>query len=230
MQNTEANEMAESADIIELTEPVEPSETAEPTEPPEPRQHISFVAYTAAAVVAAGCVAFALWMQGFHVNGNPSVLLWPFVSFFVFALAVCKTVPAIEKAWHVKPTQIDVTKPISAYILIAIFMVVMNLLFIVLGYMKIDAANQNAGPFEALKAFFDKRNDTPHYIDIAKQWYGNSGGDHRYVIVFFPLFPILIAGVALFGIGHMYAAILVANVFAFFCRRHDVQALRSAEQ
>jgi len=53
--------------------------------------------------------------------------------------------------------------------------------------------------------------DSPHYIDIAKNWYVNVG-EQRLFIVFFPLYPILIR-LTTFGFQYMnLSALLVSNI------------------
>ncbi|MCS7114440.1 MAG: mannosyltransferase family protein [Nitrososphaerota archaeon] len=67
-----------------------------------------------------------------------------------------------------------------------------------------------APPLEILMRQFS-RWDSPHYIDIAKNWYVNVG-EQRFFIVFFPLYPLLIR---LTTFDWKYAnltALLISNV------------------
>lgn len=72
----------------------------------------------------------------------------------------------------------------------------------------------NSGPATPLSIVMDMFNkwDTPHYIDIAKNWYVNTG-DQANFIVFFPLYPILIR---LFTYDFSYAT-LSALIISNFC-------------
>ena len=78
----------------------------------------------------------------------------------------------------------------------------------------------NSGPAPPLTILMNMLNhwDAPHYVDIAKNWYVNSG-DAANFIVFFPLYPILIH---LFTVDFNYvnlSALIVSNVcslIAFF--------------
>jgi len=71
----------------------------------------------------------------------------------------------------------------------------------------------NEGPAPPLQIVMNQftRWDSPHYIDIAKNWYVNQG-EHRIFIVFFPLYPILIR---LSTVDFNYinlSALLVSNI------------------
>jgi Gpi18-like mannosyltransferase len=57
--------------------------------------------------------------------------------------------------------------------------------------------------------------DSPHYIDIAKNWYVNEG-EQRLLIVFYPLYPILIR-LTTFNLGYInLSALIVSNVSSIF--------------
>jgi Gpi18-like mannosyltransferase len=57
--------------------------------------------------------------------------------------------------------------------------------------------------------------DSPHYIDIAKNWYGNEG-EQRLLIVFFPLYPVLIR-LTTFNLEYInLSALVVSNVSSIF--------------
>jgi hypothetical protein len=71
----------------------------------------------------------------------------------------------------------------------------------------------NTGAHQPLAIIMDMFNkwDAPHYVDIAKNWYVNTG-DAANFIVFFPLYPILIR---LFTVDFNYAtlsALIISNV------------------
>ena len=53
--------------------------------------------------------------------------------------------------------------------------------------------------------------DAPHYIDIAKNWY-QTEGDASNLIVFFPLYPLLIKLVALLFKNYVVSALVVSNI------------------
>ena len=71
----------------------------------------------------------------------------------------------------------------------------------------------NSGPDQPLTIIMNMFNhwDAPHYVDIAKNWYVNTG-DAANFIVFFPLYPILIR---LFTFSFTYinlSALIISNV------------------
>lgn len=65
--------------------------------------------------------------------------------------------------------------------------------------------------FENVYDTFIKAGDTPHYIEIAKNWYV-SGGEKANLIVFFPLYPILIRVVQTVAGSYFAAGLIVSNV------------------
>ena len=76
----------------------------------------------------------------------------------------------------------------------------------------ITANAANSGDATVFTMF--NRWDAPHYLDIAKNWYSNTG-DAANFIVFFPLYPILIRLIT-FNFDYVnLSALLVANVCSF---------------
>jgi len=82
------------------------------------------------------------------------------------------------------------------------------LLFGLLAYSAI-ADKAVAGPRDALELW--NRWDAPHYLAIAHDGYQTVGED-RFLIVFFPLYPLAIRLVSLFAINGIFAAFIVSGV------------------
>ncbi len=57
--------------------------------------------------------------------------------------------------------------------------------------------------------------DGPHYIDLAKNWYQNSGGEQPLWIVFYPLYPILIRILNTLVNDYLTSTILISIFFSF---------------
>jgi 4-amino-4-deoxy-L-arabinose transferase-like glycosyltransferase len=88
--------------------------------------------------------------------------------------------------------------------------IVAKILVFSLGYAANYMNDASASPLTVIMNQFN-RWDAPHYIDIARNWYINQG-DQRNLIVFFPLYPILIR-LATVDFSYMsLSALVVSNV------------------
>lgn len=112
----------------------------------------------------------------------------------------------------------DLIQKIPTSVKLSILIVILSkILVLSLGYTVTYFNSGTASPISIVMYMFNKW-DTPHYVDIAKNWYVNTG-DQANFIVFFPLYPILIR---LFTIDFSYAtltALLISNIcslIAFF--------------
>lgn len=100
---------------------------------------------------------------------------------------------------------------IPRFVLLAILIVVLTkILVLCIGYATTYFNEGHAEPLTILANQFN-RWDAPHYLDIARNWYVNTG-DAANFIVFFPLYPILIrlATIDFSTIG--LSALIVANI------------------
>ena len=95
-------------------------------------------------------------------------------------------------------------------------MVIASRLFIFfIGYLAHVYFNKiNIGFFESFKDIW-VRWDSNHYIFLADKWYTNQGDD-RLLIVFFPLYSILIKFVKIFVPNTIVSGILVSNICLIF--------------
>jgi len=103
--------------------------------------------------------------------------------------------------------------PHSLKIAILIFLIVKIFVFS-LGF---AVSYLNEGPSPPLSIIMRQfyRWDSPHYIDIAKNWYVNEG-EQRFLIVFFPLYPVLIRLTTLSLEYINLSALIVSNVSSIF--------------
>ena len=74
-----------------------------------------------------------------------------------------------------------------------------------------NASGTDSGFFQAVYDAFVKAGDTPHYIEIAKNGY-TAAGENRNLIVFFPLYPLLMRIFALFSQNYFASGLFVSNV------------------
>ena len=108
----------------------------------------------------------------------------------------------------------NIPKPVKLAILIVILA---KILVLSIGYAVTALNNGPPAPLDILMQTFS-RWDAPHYVDIAKNWYVNSG-DQANFIVFFPLYPILIRLTTIdFAYGNLSALIIsnASSLIAFF--------------
>ena len=95
--------------------------------------------------------------------------------------------------------------------LAVLIIILSKLLVLTIGYVVTYMNSGPAPPLSTIMYMFNKW-DAPHYADIAKNWYTNSG-DAANFIVFFPLYPVLIH---LFTFDFDYA-ILSALLISIAC-------------
>lgn len=78
----------------------------------------------------------------------------------------------------------------------------------ILGFMLVK--NQHLGFVESISSLFVKW-DGEHYPFIAQNWYVNYG-DKKYLLVFFPLYPMAIKAVAIVVKNYVAAGFIVSNI------------------
>lgn len=106
-------------------------------------------------------------------------------------------------------------KKIPQQVKLAILIIIAaKILVLAIGYVVTYLISGPASPLSTVMYMFDKW-DAPHYVDIAKNGYVNTG-DAANLIVFFPFYPILIR---LFTFDFNYAnlsALIISNVCSLF--------------
>ena len=99
----------------------------------------------------------------------------------------------------------NIPHPAKLAILIVI---ITKILILTIGYT--INASADASPLSTVMSMFN-RWDAPHYVDLAKNWYVNTG-DAANFIVFFPLYPILIRVFTVSFECINLSALIVSNV------------------
>jgi len=173
--------------------------------------HLSIVALVAIATLAMGYFMFFNWLARQEylqlLRYMPAML-----SFFGFVYAILRTVPVLENFWGLTRSRINTQHPWCVYIAIGLWLIFINSIIFAFGYQIGPGVSFNG----IVENYYGRyTNDTPHYIEIAQRWYENSNDCHRFHIVFFPLYPILIRLVAFISPGYIFAAWFISNVFAF---------------
>jgi len=106
---------------------------------------------------------------------------------------------------------LSILKRIPYSLKIAILIVVITKVFVFSLGFAVTYINEGPSPPLSIIMRQFSRWDSPHYIDIAKNWYV-SEGEQRFFIVFFPLYPLLIR-LTTFSFEYInLSALIVSNV------------------
>lgn len=172
------------------------------------------LAHGLADLIAPGITAQDLVAQGL-IEPPPldfRRVLPAMLSVTVFMYAVYRAVPILEDFWGLKRSRINTDHPLCVYIAIGLWLFFINSIMIAFGH-QLEFGASFPG---ILENFFGRYgNDTPHYIAIAQRWYQYTDCSHQRVIVFFPLYAVLIRIMYFVSPSDMFAAWFVSNAFAF---------------
>ena len=174
-------------------------------------EHTTIVSIIGVAACAVMYFLFFRWLSYQHymelVRYMPAML-----SVMGFMYAIYRAVPILEDFWGLKRSCINTSHPACVYIAIGMWLFFINSIIFAFGY-QMDA--YASFPVMLENYFGRYGNDTRHYISIAQRWYQNTPDDHRVLIVFFPLYSILIRIMYFISPSYMFAAYAVSNIFAF---------------
>lgn len=122
----------------------------------------------------------------------------PFASLALFTLCVWFAVPKLIKLlkgydeFAVTETK-DKSSPTKRFITICVFALLLHFVLLIVGawlYGAIIGAEDDLLLYWR-DAWMKRNTDAGHYLTLARDWYVNTG-DNRLLLVFFPLFPMLI--------------------------------------
>lgn len=82
-----------------------------------------------------------------------------------------------------------------------------RLLLLLLGFIMLKITNNS----RSLAAIFSIASDTPHYLYLAENWYATTG-DKANLLVFYPLYPLLIKIVHFFVRNYTFAGLLISYI------------------
>lgn len=82
-----------------------------------------------------------------------------------------------------------------------------RLLLLLLGFIMLKITNNS----RSLAAIFSTASDTPHYLYLAENWYATTG-DKANLLVFYPLYPLLIKIVHFFVRNYTFAGLLISYI------------------
>jgi len=175
------------------------------------RTYLSFVALAAVTACAVVCALFARWLAS-RDNFDFIKYLPSFVCVLLFIFIIIKLVPVVEWAWGVRSSYVDLSSPLTAYALIALWILLINAIFFVWAF----SSSKGAGLDASLAGIWYRTIDADNYAEIAAHWYYPVEGSHLlYKIAFFPLYPLLMRAVQMIVSSYPLAGVIVSSVCAF---------------
>lgn len=109
------------------------------------------------------------------------------------------------------PSPLDWKANLKLLIQIALIVILSRFIVYIVAYLAFSVIKENSGSFSELFKHIWWRWDTFHYINIANNGYTAEGQD-RYLLVFYPLYPALIALMKGFIADTFYAGVAVSLV------------------
>lgn len=141
-----------------------------------------------------------------------SIFAFTGASFAAFAVFLVKLDLLKIKLPQINKSLFNIDSSKKLYIEIALCCIISRLTIYILGilgYMLVK--NQPLDFFNSFTTLFSKW-DGDHYTFIAENWYVTYG-DKRYLLVFFPLYPIAIKIISLVFVDYAASGIIVSNTF-----------------
>ena len=144
---------------------------------------------------------------------------------FLFALLGVRFIPQWMDAWSVKPWQ-PVRPPegrrsgrhdkLHPFLQIILYLTAFRLLLFVLAYGMVYLRDGYVGGvFDTLEVWNMLGTDGRHYLNIAENWYVSTGDD-RLLLVFMPLYPILVRIFHYIFQDYLTSGLFVSNVCCVF--------------
>ena len=164
--------------------------------------------------------AFAEWMLT-SAPHSPLAVLAAAASAFLFALLGIRFIPQWMAAWSKKPwlpVRVEEGKRsarkqrMHPMVQLVFYLVLFRLLLFVLAYaLSLVEKTYTGGLLDSLGIWNQLGTDSQHYLNIAQNGYVATGDD-RLLIVFFPLYPLLIRGVNFIIQNYLVSGLFVSNL------------------
>ena len=164
--------------------------------------------------------AFAEWMltQAPH---NPLAVISATISAFLFALLGIRFIPQWMAAWSRKPwlpvraeegKRSGRKQRMHPMVQMVFYLALFRLLIFVLTYvLSLVEKQYTGGILDSLGIWNQLGTDSQHYLNIAQNGYVATGDD-RLLIVFFPLYPLLVRGVHFIIDNYLVSGLVVSNL------------------
>ncbi|MEG1523711.1 MAG: mannosyltransferase family protein [Clostridia bacterium] len=169
-------------------------------------------------------VFYARWVLS-NPPESTAALIAATVIAFLFALCGIRFIPQWMAAWSRKPllpTRVAEGKRsgrfahLHPFLQIILWLTVFRVsLFIVAYLIVLLRDGYTGGVFDTLELWNHLGLDSQHYLNIAENWYASSGDD-RLLIVFMPLYPIVVRLVNYIFQNYLASGLFVSNVCCVF--------------
>ena len=164
--------------------------------------------------------AFAEWVLT-DAPRDPLAILAAVLSAFLFALLGIRFVPQWMVAWSKKPwlpvraqegKRSARKQRMHPIVQLVCYLALFRLLLFVLAYaLSLAEKTYTGGLLDSLGLWNQLGTDSQHYLNIAQNGYVSTGDD-RLLIVFFPLYPLLIRGVHFIIQNYLVSGLVVSNL------------------
>ncbi|MEN6635622.1 MAG: hypothetical protein ABFC56_07230, partial [Clostridiaceae bacterium] len=164
--------------------------------------------------------AFAEWVLT-KAPRDPIAILAAVLSAFLFALLGIRFVPQWMAAWSKKPwlpvraqegKRSARNQRMHPIVQLVCYLALFRLLLFVLAYaVSLIQKTYTGGLLDSLNIWNQLGTDSQHYLNIAQNGYVNTGDD-RLLIVFFPLYPLLVRGVHFIIQNYLVSGLIVSNL------------------
>ena len=164
--------------------------------------------------------AFAEWVLT-QAPRSPLAILSAAASAFLFALLGIRFIPQWMAAWSRKPwlpvraeegKRSGRKQRMHPMVQLIFYLVLFRLLLFVLAYaLSLVEKKYTGGILDSLGLWNQLGTDSQHYLNIAQNGYAATGDD-RLLIVFFPLYPLLVHGVHFIIDNYLVSGLVVSNL------------------
>ena len=164
--------------------------------------------------------AFALWVLTVAPH-NPLAVIAACLSAFLFALLGIRFIPQWMAAWSRKPwlparaeegRRSARKQRMHPIIQLGFYLLLFRLSLFVLAYvLTLFQEGYAGGLLDRLDVWNQLGTDSRHYLNIAENWYVNTGDD-RLLIVFFPLYPLLVRLFHYIFQNYLVSGLFVSNI------------------
>ncbi len=164
--------------------------------------------------------AFAEWTLT-EAPRSPIAVIAAAVSAFLFALLGIRFIPQWMVAWSRKPwlpvraeegKRSARKQRMHPVVQLVFYLLLFRLLLFVLTYvLSLLQGTYTGGLLDSLGIWNQLGTDSQHYLNIAQNGYVNTGDD-RLLIVFFPLYPLLVRGVHFIIDNYLVSGLIVSNL------------------
>lgn len=169
------------------------------------------------AVVLASVAAYGIYIWGKKMNLNFETVFLPALTWAFFSAVLIAAMPKIIRTLcgrteYPRPLGCDYSKNFWRVVLIALGIRVVSTIIGMIVFKLINPTFSEDLLSLWRTAWMKENNDGQHYLNIAENWYVNEGND-KLLIVFFPMFPVLIR-IFNFVIGNSFVSAQVINTIA----------------